>query len=434
MAVWKLVLTLPSLAWGHGVVTHPPTFYDATGITSKSMGGNCAFLWCFGYENYTFIKDGAATIKDGNPLKTMKNCRAELYKYLGDGTDKGCLASIGLPPHKGHDIARTHPWRAPGTAPMTSPCGVQGGNPLGCPHGNPGRGGCYSGGWGHGSDNRKLMHQGVVTEWKIGSVQEVKWGNFANHDGGYSYRLCKKPTDPMDLTEECFRKTPLDFVGDTQWIEYVSGKKKGKRVEFTGMTAKENITSPAGSQWRRNPIPACNWLTGRGTRCLGFQFPPFDGKGVFTPFGGYGPFPDWQIVDQVQVPKDLPEGDYVLSWRWDVEEFGQVWSSCSHIRITGSDPSPKADPHPAAERNITCVAPSRELCAEDKFFCLRSGCPSKLFETKLIDFSGDRCNWHCAPLAGADKHSQDEYESLFAPPSDPKEVGCHKEPKTEIVV
>merc|ERR1711904_493280 len=39
-------------------------------------------------------------------------------------------------------------------------------------------------------------------------------------------------------------------------------------------------------------------------------------------------------------------GDYILSWRWDTEEFAQVWTSCSQIHITGSDPEPTPVPSP----------------------------------------------------------------------------------------
>jgi hypothetical protein len=41
----------------------------------------------------------------------------------------------------------------------------------------------------------------------------------------------------------------------------------------------------------------------------------------------------YSIVDELQLPHDLEPGDYVLGFRWDTEQFAQVWSSCSHIRI-----------------------------------------------------------------------------------------------------
>ena len=45
----------------------------------------------------------------------------------------------------------------------------------------------------------------------------------ANHAGGYSYRLCKMPESGLiDLSEECFQKNQLDFLGDYQWTIYAN--------------------------------------------------------------------------------------------------------------------------------------------------------------------------------------------------------------------
>ena len=45
-----------------------------------------------------------------------------------------------------------------------------------------------------------------------------------NHGGGYQYRLCALPpdggSDLTRVTEECFQKTPLDFVRDEQAIVF----------------------------------------------------------------------------------------------------------------------------------------------------------------------------------------------------------------------
>jgi hypothetical protein len=136
----------------------------------------------------------------------------------------------------------------------------------------------------------------------------------------------------MDITEECFNKLPLNFVGDTTTIDY-RGVPLKKNLEIPAIST-TNGTFPVGSMWRKNPIPFCVWLTkGPATHCpLGAQFkPPVKG----TP-EGYGPFNDFDIADKVQVPEDI-EGDYILSWRWDTEEFypGQVWTTCAKVHITG---------------------------------------------------------------------------------------------------
>merc|ERR1711970_1504082 len=39
------------------------------------------------------------------------------------------------------------------------------------------------------------------------------------------------------------------------------------------------------------------------------------------------------IVDLVKVPADLLPGDYILGFRWDVEQLPQVWSNCADVKI-----------------------------------------------------------------------------------------------------
>merc|ERR1712087_241058 len=108
-----------------------------------------------------------------------------------------------------------NPWRAPGTAPLYSPCGADGGNPMGCPRGNADPAGCAGGGYGHGPTAEEHYDRGgfskaFTTQWKAGSVVETAMAITANHGGGYSFRLCPRPANGMkDLTEECFQKTIL---------------------------------------------------------------------------------------------------------------------------------------------------------------------------------------------------------------------------------
>jgi hypothetical protein len=44
----------------------------------------------------------------------------------------------------------------------------------------------------------------------------------------------------------------------------------------------------------------------------------------------------FSIFDSVQVPKDIPTGEYVLSFRLDAESSPQIWSQCADITITPS--------------------------------------------------------------------------------------------------
>jgi hypothetical protein len=191
------------------------------------------------------------------------------------------------------------------------------------------------GGYSYGVDGLSLEGNGITTFWTQGSIVEVGWTNSANHGGGYSYRLCKKPASGnySEISEECFTKTPLDFIGDTSYIQYTNGS---GRFEIDA-TRTSNGTYPPGSMWTRNPIPnmghgADPYPKGHhpGTQ---FPLPTLHGKPANTPtrLSGYTPLPgaappgtpsynpsmaDWVLVDKIQVPKQLAVGDWVLSFRW----------------------------------------------------------------------------------------------------------------------
>jgi hypothetical protein len=112
----------------------------------------------------------------------------------------------------------------------------------------------------------------AVTTLK-GVQYEVAWTLQANHGGGYSYRLC-----PLgeELTEACFQKYPLDFVGQStfRW-----GGKGGRELRYNATTVSTG-TSPAGSMWRKNPIPRSwrdkdgNWGQGSNQFQTGEGFQP----------------------------------------------------------------------------------------------------------------------------------------------------------------
>ena len=126
---------------------------------------------------------------------------------------------------------------------------------------------------------------------------------------------------------------PLRFVGDTQWVQFGD---RSRRISFRANRTSYGVI-PTGSQWTKNPIPACFGLNGgefepRGDECDppaadGPQFPPpavgMDGSNLYG-FGEsattYPPdgvtFFNWSIVDKLQVPANLKAGDYVLSFRW----------------------------------------------------------------------------------------------------------------------
>ncbi len=57
----------------------------------------------------------------------------------------------------------------------------------------------------------------VCEAWQI---VETAMAITVNHGGGHSFRLCPKPAHMSDLTEACFQRTMLEFVGDTQWVQF----------------------------------------------------------------------------------------------------------------------------------------------------------------------------------------------------------------------
>lgn len=284
----------------------------------------CIAQW---YTNATYIPRGQAPTVNEDRLRS----------WFGFCPQGGC---------------RVHPWAAPGTAPLFSPCGVDGGNMNGCPVGNKRKTGCAAGGYGRGpkAEEHYQDKKRPVTQWEANSEVAIKWGILANHGGGYSFRLCRMPESGRlaDLTEECFQQGALDFVGETSIA--VFDQKNPTYTEFKA----EQIKLPTG-HWRKNPAPACSGPGGGsgdgGANCLSYQFaPPVKGMSGFAgnpSIGGKAtsaPLYKWAVIDHVKVP-NLPTGDYVLSYRHDSEQTAQTWSNCADIHIT-STPSPPPTPVP----------------------------------------------------------------------------------------
>ena len=157
-----------------------------------------------------------------------------------------------------------------------------------------------------------------------------------------AYRLA--PAD-APLTEETFRKLPLDFVGKSalRWDGDVAGQ-----LEFDGWRVSEG-TTPRGSSWSKNPIPSGLWeregpafepVCEESDECKRWASGhAADGVAHYgacrcSGYSNIGPLlPNLEVVDQLQLPQQLPPGRYVLQWRWDCEESDQVWASCSDVTI-----------------------------------------------------------------------------------------------------
>eukprot|EP01062_Namystynia_karyoxenos_P051364 TRINITY_DN402_c0_g1_i2.p1 TRINITY_DN402_c0_g1~~TRINITY_DN402_c0_g1_i2.p1 ORF type:complete len:344 (+),score=106.75 TRINITY_DN402_c0_g1_i2:86-1117(+) len=332
------LLLLAGPAAGHGSLNWPP----ARQRGSLAQGGRCGAGQCLWFSQISEIP-GEPTVNE-EPLRTYN-------------------VKVSAGPR---DWSRKMPWRAPGTSPVIgSGCGSAGGGPKFINNG-----GFPPDGVKQGADGLSLPQlAGEPTVWKRGSEQEVAWGINANHGGGYSYRLCPLSSN---VTEECFQRTVLRFAGDKQWLQHADLWQWGNvthlpRVEVP-LTKVSRGTHPEGSEWARNPVPGCllcnqadckgtfEDIAECGTKCAGgnlstcppglTQFPsPADGVSGY--FGGpwdldgsyrggvkgWIPGLPWNIIDRVIVPRHIPTGQYLLSWRWDCEQSKQVWQNCADITI-----------------------------------------------------------------------------------------------------
>jgi hypothetical protein len=162
-----------------------------------------------------------------------------------------------------------------------------------------------------------------------------------------AYRLCKKgPGGNLALTEECFERTHLAFVSNESLaigchdkLSASRGKPCNSILNYSFPAMRTSVgTWPRGSEWTRNPIPACSGPGGgapaAGGVCDGTQFaPPFPGGFGFGNGASFAETMYFSIVDQVQVPPELEKGEYALSFRYDCEQTSQVWSQCADVVI-----------------------------------------------------------------------------------------------------
>merc|ERR1711904_348155 len=149
------------------------------------------------------------------------------------------------------------------------------------------------------------------------------------------------------------------------WIQW--GDDMSNRTAFPATRVSVG-TWPAGAQWTKNPIAPCAGEVGGASTPLDFPLISNCHKAMFPPILAdvvparkpYFPLPGlygygigsigqalskqyfydrlrFHIFDKVKIPADLAPGDYVLSWRWDVEQTPQVWANCADITITDSE-------------------------------------------------------------------------------------------------
>lgn len=253
------------------------------------------------------------------------------------------------------DVYYYSPWRAPGAAPVIDACGMAGGR-------FPGQG---VGGAGAQFQNSSVMRQGdagsalprgpPAAVWRAGDSPEVGWTVMANHGGGYAYRLA--PAD-APLTENTFRKLPLAFDGPSA-LRWDGDRAADMRFDSAARGWQVSTgTVPAGSSWRKNPIPSGLWeregptfrpVCDESAACVrGYSTGgAAQGECRCSGWSNGGPLlPNVEVVDRVALPASLSPGRYVLQWRWDCEESDQVWASCSDVQVvaaaTGAEPEAKA--------------------------------------------------------------------------------------------
>jgi len=225
------------------------------------------------------------------------------------------------------------PWRAPGLAPVFDPCGVAGGHkyPNG-PFGGVYYNTTHASLGDYGSAVLPVTPSGTV--WKAGSTVPVSWTIEANHGGGYQYRLAARTSER--LTEQQFQKMPLVFKGQ-QGLRWGGGPKLGGSEIFFNATEVATGVVPAGYGWRRNPIPILGGSDGVPGPMHVPSFPPpcKNHSWCTNDQDGYcsGLHCAPEIVDFVEIPANLPAGEYVLGWRWDCEQSTQIWQSCSDVTI-----------------------------------------------------------------------------------------------------
>lgn len=199
------LLTLATMAGGaaaHGQMNYPPS--TRQGLPGKTWPGALSGQGAGGYcEQPQSMSgnpgSGGVPKLGGNPL----NGACMLFSQPGKHNPK--ISTLPGEPtlndakyrtnnvnvsSGANDWTRKMPWRAPGESPVLGRgCGVGGG---GVDYNT--NGGWPPTGMLQGQDPldvTKAPPAGPVTMWAKGSTQTVAMGVWANHGGGYAYRLCK---------------------------------------------------------------------------------------------------------------------------------------------------------------------------------------------------------------------------------------------------
>lgn len=304
---------------GHGGILYPPIWQDGDHLSIEDVYSGADIM------GHPVIHDP----KTGKKIQGVSKWLTDQAYLGGHGTEEfrggpGVVTNFESGGCDKKCQANKVPWASPGIAPaFGGGCGLFGGNPYGChqeevdpetgetitissthndtrPPGSP----CLGGGtFMGGSDAREIeFPQAATTGWLKGATEEVAWASKAWHHGGYTYRLCKLPKEGrLGLTEECFQQNILSFATNHTMVRLAGKENIGHWEKYKQKDVREG-THPEGSVWR--------------------------------PTGMYVKGQSYIRKDTIVVPSDLPAGDYVLSFRWDIAtKDGQVWLSCANVRL-----------------------------------------------------------------------------------------------------
>ena len=197
MRVAVLLFSCAASVHAHGSLVFPPARNNYQNqnpaeivhpwTEGRRLGGPCAGSACLWFNEGCF--SGCTTCIEGFPDLPANFSPGAQKNYYGVPNcanpteptlpEEHRTWNIGNQSPFG-DYTRYHPWRSPGHAPTSDPCGVAGG------YAKPtGGGGETPMGAQQGALGSALpKHADVTTQWRAGGVAEVGWMLAANHGGG----------------------------------------------------------------------------------------------------------------------------------------------------------------------------------------------------------------------------------------------------------
>merc|ERR1712232_688116 len=124
-------------------------------------------------------------------------------------------------------------------------------------------------------------------------------------------------------TEKCFQAHHLEFATEQTCVQCPSsdGSATSDRKCFDAT----DHTGKNGNVYRATIAKQCKHADTGPDFCNGKIDYPCHTDG----------YSNFSLVDQVKVP-NLPEGVYVLSFRWDCKLTPQVWTNCAEIKVIAS--------------------------------------------------------------------------------------------------